>query len=173
MKRSTIVSVVIAVVLVLGIGGAIAVTALSPDAAPDASPTETDMPEAAATPSATPTRMGATLPTPTTDAAPGSYVDYSAEALAAATGERVLFFHAPWCPQCRALEADILAQGVPDGVTILKVDYDSNQALRQEYGVTIQTTVVLLDDQGAGAASFVAYDDPTLDSALTGLGISG
>ncbi|QKJ21011.1 thioredoxin family protein [Microbacterium hominis] len=118
-------------------------------------------------------------PTPEADApAPGattagSYVDYSESALASAEGTRVLFFHAPWCPQCRALESDIDAVGVPDGVTILKVDYDTSTELRQRYDVRLQTTVVALDDSGAATASFVAYDDPTLDAALTGLGIDG
>jgi len=31
--------------------------------------------------------------------------------------------------------------------------------------------VVALDDSGAAVASFVPYDDPSLDTALAGLGI--
>ncbi|MDQ3123640.1 MAG: thioredoxin family protein [bacterium] len=94
----------------------------------------------------------------------GSYREYSEEALAEASGSKLLFFHAPWCPQCRALEQDIQSKGVPEGQTIFKVDYDSNQALRQKYGVTIQTTFVLVNDQGELSKKFVAYDDPTLQS---------
>lgn len=95
---------------------------------------------------------------------PGRYVDYSAEALASTPGTRLLFFHAPWCPQCRALESDIEASTIPDDVTIFKVDYDSNQDLREQYGVTIQTTVVEVDGQGKKVADVVPYDEPTFDS---------
>jgi thiol-disulfide isomerase/thioredoxin len=92
----------------------------------------------------------------------GGYVDYSENAIAQAEGRILLFFHASWCPQCRALEEDILAEGVPDGVTIVKVDYDDYQNLRAEYGVTQQTTFVEVDSGGEALQSYVAYDDPRL-----------
>lgn len=94
----------------------------------------------------------------------GTYVEYKEGAIENAAGTKILFFHAPWCPQCRAIESDIMQKGVPDGVTIIKVDYDTNQALRQKYGVTIQTTLVKVDDNGNLIEKYVAYDDPTLDS---------
>lgn len=93
---------------------------------------------------------------------PGEYVDYREGIIAETNGTILLFFYAPWCPQCRALESDIKAKGVPEGATIIKVDYDSNQKLRQEYGVTIQTTVVKVDKDGELVGKFVAYDDPSL-----------
>jgi thiol-disulfide isomerase/thioredoxin len=99
----------------------------------------------------------------------GAYVDYSPTAIAEATGDTVLFFHAPWCPQCRSVESDILSSGVPAGVTIIKVDYDSNQDLRQEYGVTLQTTFVAVDRDGEKLESFVAYDDPRLSAVISAL----
>lgn len=101
---------------------------------------------------------------PATNGQPGTYTDYSQTAIANATGTKLLFFHAPWCPQCRDLEADITNSGVPSGVTIIKVDYDTNQALRQKYGVTLQTTVVRVDDQGNLVDKFVAYDNPSLNA---------
>lgn len=102
-------------------------------------------------------------------AQPGQYVDYSPELVASTPGDKLLFFHASWCSQCVALEEDIEASGVPDGVTIFKVDYDSNQDLRQEYGVTIQTTMVKVDDNGEMIDSYVAYEDPTLDNVSAAL----
>jgi len=102
-------------------------------------------------------------------AQPGQYVDYSPELVASTPGEKLLFFHADWCSQCVALVEDIEASGVPDGVTIFKVDYDSNQDLRQEYGVTIQTTMVKVDDNGEMIDSYVAYEDPTLDNVSAAL----
>lgn len=95
---------------------------------------------------------------------PGSYVDYSADAFASATGTRLLFFHASWCPQCRSVDASIEQDGLPDGVTVFKVDYDTNQSLRQKYGVTIQTTFIKVDAAGNRVGSYVAYDEPTFSS---------
>jgi thiol-disulfide isomerase/thioredoxin len=103
------------------------------------------------------------------DSQPGQYVDYSPELLSSTPGEKLLFFHAPWCSQCQALDEDIESSGVPDGVTIFKVDYDSNQDLRQQYGVTIQTTMVKVDDNGEKIDSYVAYEDPTLENVSTAL----
>lgn len=94
----------------------------------------------------------------------GAYVDYSNGVIASTSGTKLLFFHAPWCPQCRALEEDIKQKGVPAGVTIIKVDYDSNQGLRQKYGVTLQTTVVKVDNDGKLVEKFVAYNDPSLSA---------
>ncbi len=99
----------------------------------------------------------------------GQYVEYSPELVAETPGDKLLFFHADWCSQCVSLEGDIEASGVPDGVTVFKVDYDSNQDLRQEYGVTIQTTVVKVDDNGDEIDSYVAYEDPTFDNVSAAL----
>lgn len=96
----------------------------------------------------------------------GQYTEYSEESLANAKGQAVIFFHAPWCPQCRELESTIESEGVPDGFTILKADYDSSTDLRQKYGVTIQTTLVKVDQNGDSIEKFVAYDEPNI-SAVT------
>jgi thiol-disulfide isomerase/thioredoxin len=97
-------------------------------------------------------------------AAAGAYVDYSSDVIASTEGTKVLFFHAPWCPQCRAIEADITPENIPANTTFIKVDYDTNQALRQQYGVTLQTTFVKVDDQGNLVEKYVAYDEPTFES---------
>lgn len=90
----------------------------------------------------------------------GSYVDYSADAVTKTSGTKLIFFYAPWCPQCRSMDESIKTGGVPDGVTVFKTDYDSNQELRAKYGVTIQTTFVKIDDNGNKVASYVAYEEP-------------
>ena len=99
----------------------------------------------------------------------GVYRQYDSQVLANTDGTRILFFHASWCPQCRALESSIQAGTIPAGVTIFKVDYDSHQELRQRYGVTLQTTLVLLDDQENAVKKYVAYDQPTLEAVIKGL----
>ena len=77
----------------------------------------------------------------------------------------MLFFHAPWCPQCRQIDAEIKAQtNLPADTTIIKVDYDSHQSLRQKYGVTLQTTFVKVDDNGDSLQKYVAYNEPTYEA---------
>lgn len=102
--------------------------------------------------------------TPAATATPSGYVEYNEEVIANTAGKKVLFFYAPWCSQCRSIEAGIKEQGVPDGLTIIKVDYDSHQSLRQKYGVKLQTTFVKVDDLGNKTDLYVAYEEPTFDS---------
>ena len=100
---------------------------------------------------------------------PGKYISYSAEELSNAKGKRILYFHAPWCPQCQQLDASIKKGPLPDGVTIIKTDFDSNQELRKKYGVTQQTTLVLIDENGNLVKKYVAYDEPSLSSLTKNL----
>jgi thioredoxin 1 len=71
-----------------------------------------------------------------------------AQALAAA-GPAVLFFHAGWCPTCRAAMRQIDARLAELGnISVVVVDYDSNRKLRRQYGVTYQHTYVQIDGAG-------------------------
>lgn len=97
------------------------------------------------------------------------YVEYSDDAIAQAEGRVLLFFHATWCSQCRSIEDDILQDGVPEGLTIIKVDFDTRQDLRQQYGVTLQTTFVEVDAEGTELQKHVAYDDPYLDAVVAAM----
>ena len=99
----------------------------------------------------------------------GKYVDYTEQGFVSTQGTRLLFFHAPWCPQCRALDESIKTSELPEALTIFKVDYDSNQLLRAKYGVTLQTTVVKTDEKGDRLESYVAYDEPTFLSVKQAL----
>ena len=82
----------------------------------------------------------------------GSYEAYSPEkiAMASSTHNVVLFFHASWCPTCRALDADIKSHlnDIPANLTVLDVDYDTSASLKQKYGVTVQHTLVEVDAKG-------------------------
>lgn len=77
----------------------------------------------------------------------GSYVAYASDMLGK-TENTVVFFHANWCPSCRAADAGISAGSIPENLTILKADYDSETELKKKYGVTTQHTFVLVDAQG-------------------------
>jgi len=94
----------------------------------------------------------------------GRYIAYSPDAVKDAKGDILLFFHAPWCPQCREIEKTINSGPLPDNLTLFKVDYDSNQALRQQYDVTLQTTFVKIDKDGNKIKSYVAYGEPTFEA---------
>lgn len=96
----------------------------------------------------------------------GAYVDYRDGIIDETPGAKAIFFHAPWCPQCRALEESILSGEIPDGLTIIKADFDSETALRQQYGVTLQTTIVYVGDDGESLGSTVLYDDTSLDALV-------
>jgi thiol-disulfide isomerase/thioredoxin len=160
MKKPLIITIGLAIILV---AAAVWYVMMAPKASTPAannatnSSTDSNTPESPAVPSEQPST------------AAGAYTDYSADKVAAATGTRVLFFHAPWCPQCRELDESIKQAQLPDGLTIFKVDYDSNQALRQQYGVTIQTTLVRIDSEGNLLEKYVAYDEPTFASVKTNL----
>lgn len=85
-----------------------------------------------------------------TQMASGSFETYSADKVTAATGDVIIFFHATWCPSCRALSGDIESNmsAIPAGTTILKADYDTETELKKKYGVTTQHTLVQIDKDG-------------------------
>lgn len=116
-------------------------------ASPSATQPSPAQPSPAQPSSAQPSPAGARDPAPR----PGAYIDhatYRADPAAHADGDVVLFFHAPWCPSCRETEESLTTDGVPDGLTVVKVDYDSATDLRRTYGVTYQHTFVAVDQTG-------------------------
>lgn len=92
------------------------------------------------------------IPDPDNDsqATTGSYINYDPSTInqIAENNQTVLFFHAQWCPYCRAAEEDINARlfEIPKGVAIVKVDYDTETELKKKYGITSQHTFVLVDE---------------------------
>lgn len=100
--------------------------------------------------------------------APGRYADYSAEAVGEECyTDTILFFHAPWCPECRGFEEAIKSGEVPEGAQILKVDFDSATDLRKKYEVTIQSTFVRVDSSGERVKLWSGYgQDKSVDAIL-------
>lgn len=83
---------------------------------------------------------------PTTSLA-GSYTAYDSS-LVGQNEKTVLFFHAAWCPSCVAADKGITSGTVPQGLTVLKADFDTSTELRKKYGVTSQHTFVQVDADG-------------------------
>lgn len=101
----------------------------------------------------------------------GSYGDYSegAVAEAVARGDKVvLFFHAVWCPFCKQLDNELLASEaeIPVGVTVLKTDFDSEGALKNQYGVRFQHTFVQIDANSDMVTSWLGGGLPELELNL-------
>ncbi len=78
----------------------------------------------------------------------GMFIEYSAEKVAATSGNKVLFFHANWCPSCITAAKNLSADSIPEGLNVFKVDYDSSADLKVKYGVVSQHTFVQIDDNG-------------------------
>jgi len=99
----------------------------------------------------------------------GVYTDYDQALLANAdSGEVLLFFHASWCPSCRSLEKDINSklENIPSDVTILKLNYDTENELKKKYGVVRQHTLVRVDANGNKIETLTGLTN-TLDQVLT------
>ncbi len=92
-----------------------------------------------------------------------------AHAKAMADGKTTLvFFHAPWCPVCRAQEPKVLAHlnGAAKDVVAFKVDYDSNMALRKEMHVEMQSTLILYSGMNEMARLSYKSDEASISAFM-------
>lgn len=97
------------------------------------------------------------------------YVPYTKAAFDAAKGmQRVLFFHAAWCPTCKAANADLTAKqnDIPKNVVVFKTDYDNEVVLKRQYAVSYQHTFVLVD---AGGKALKTWSGGALTEILANL----
>ncbi len=95
-------------------------------------------------------KHGAWIDQATYEADPASYH---------AAGDVVLFFSATWCPSCKETVDNLDRDGVPAGLTVVRVDYDENAALKRKHGVTYQHTFVQVDADGEQLARFTGAVD--------------
>lgn len=89
------------------------------------------------------------------------YVDFSQDALEnSRNGKQVIFFHAKWCPTCKAANEAFQERygDIPSDVVILKADYDTEKELKQKYGITYQHTFVQIDNEGNELAKWNGGD---------------
>ena len=121
-----------------------------------------------ATPSAPSTSASASK-APQTAAAPAvaekdgyvSLAAYEADKSAYAQGDVVLFFNASWCSTCQEANRNFDASEAswPNGLTVVKVDYDDNSELKQKYGVTVQHTFVQISPDGSAVNKWTGSNE--------------
>lgn len=98
----------------------------------------------------------------------GFFKDYeSMEMLASGPENQVLFFHATWCPSCRALENNLSNNDIPSDLGIYKLDYDSSTELKKKYAVNNQHTLVQVDSEGNMINKWLGGND--IDSIVRNL----
>lgn len=73
------------------------------------------------------------------------YIWYTEEALKTSKWNKVLFFHATWCPSCKSADTNFLSAKIPSGLNIFKVDFDTATELKKKYSVLAQHTFVQID----------------------------
>ncbi|MBK6888105.1 MAG: thioredoxin family protein [Tetrasphaera sp.] len=90
-----------------------------------------------------------------------SYADYQSSMSMYQGSKVVLFFHAPWCPDCRATDAALPAGSLlPDRIAVgVKSDYGSMTELKQKYGITQQHTFVQVDASGTALKKWTGTKD--------------
>lgn len=96
---------------------------------------------------------------PKTNTVNAAYTEYS-EAAVPMGAPYVLFFHADWCPTCVAWEASVKGSQLPENALILKVNYDESEELKAQYGITMQSTAVMIDAEGNVVATAA---DPSME----------
>jgi thioredoxin 1 len=162
-NNNTLLGIIFGIIVLAGVGFIAFATQNTPatetqDVVDKVQQISEEMPATEETSETLPTEPSTTsqdIPTSNQESTPtasvGSYEAYSADKIArAADGTVVVFFHASWCPSCRALNSNIESNRseISAGVSILKTDYDSETELRQKYGVTTQHTLVQVDKDG-------------------------
>lgn len=81
-----------------------------------------------------------------------NYIIFSPKAFSEAqkSGRTILFFWAPWCGTCSALDDEIKQRSseLPKDLTILRTNYDTQSDLKAKYNIITQHTLVQIDKDG-------------------------
>lgn len=136
-------------------------------------PTETPETPESTTVETSETTSNTTEETTTEPTETEAYAPYTEELYNSLVGEQAfaLFFHAEWCPTCRQMEKEITANlsTLPEGTQILKADYDTESELKKEYGITSQSTVVIIDAEGKAVKTLSAPTSTEIVEELSAL----
>lgn len=165
--------VIVAVIVLLLIGGALFALFQNQAKAPAEDEREATTTQTTAKTQTTTPNQPSSVATSTSNLAAGRYEDYASSKLSEkGYDQTILFFHAAWCPECRANDS-VIKQNIPKlpaGTQVLKVDYDSATDLKKKYGVTTQTTFVRVDSDGNLQKKWQGYGQTkTIDAILNGV----
>ncbi len=104
---------------------------------------------------------------------PASYSAYSEAKYNELKGKKAfaLFFHADWCPTCVGIEKAVQEDlaNYPAGTTILQANFDTESALKQQYGIQMQSTVVIIDAEGNPVKTLASPANIEIKTALEGV----
>lgn len=67
------------------------------------------------------------------------------------TQVKLLYFHASWCQSCKRLDAGRVIERLQErepGLTVERVDVDTQVPLLERYGVSVTPTLLLVDADG-------------------------
>lgn len=99
-----------------------------------------------------------------------SYEWYSKDALIKAQqkGRAVVYFWAVWCPTCKVLDAQLKERSneLPEDVTILKTNYDTEKELKKKYQIVQQHTLVQVDKEGNEVTKWIGGGIETIKQQL-------
>lgn len=96
---------------------------------------------------------------------PVGYTDYNTKSFSVyQENKRILYFHADWCPICKTLDSELTnsQQNIPTDVVIYKVNYDTEEELKNQYAITYQHTFVQVDKFGNEIAKWSGGDLETI-----------
>lgn len=81
----------------------------------------------------------------------------------------VLFFYAAWCPYCRTHDTALNAwyNGDPNpAISTYKIDFDTAEALKAQFGVVQQDTFVVIDGQGNVVQTLSFPSDAAIEALI-------
>ncbi len=81
----------------------------------------------------------------------------------------VVWVHAPWCPVCRQQAktiARVTAEPAYRDMQVFRVDYDTQKALWQKFGATMQSTVIAFHGKRETARIAHETDDGKVSAVI-------
>jgi len=99
------------------------------------------------------------------------YTDFTQERYSELLGKKpfAIFFYAGWCPDCVFLAEQIKKniEKLPTETVILKANFDTESKLKQDYGITVQSTIVVIDENGKAMPTLFGPSFDELKTAIS------
>lgn len=98
------------------------------------------------------------------------YSDTGLETALAMKKRVILYFYAPWCATCSSFDQELLSSSnqLPEDVIVFQIPYDTATQLKNQYKVTYQHTLILLNAKGETQEMWIGGDLESLLEYLPG-----